>query len=78
MTETKISGAKSNGVMLLAMFLPPLYFLLKGRWGAFLCTLLFFVFSIAFCLWIVAPQLIPVLWLFATTWSIMDKFNSEE
>jgi hypothetical protein len=57
---------------ILAIFLPPLYFLLKGRWIAFLVTLLFLVISIYLCITILLAPFLPLFWVAASLWAFLD------
>lgn len=59
-------------MLLLAIFLPPVYFLVSKRWGAALATFLFLVASVYYCFTILLAPLLPLFWFLAAFWAYWD------
>lgn len=61
---------------LLAIFLPPVYFLVRGRWGAFAGTLLFLAAALYCCVTILLAPFLPLFWAAASLWAFLDLRSS--
>lgn len=57
---------------LLAIFLPPIYFLVKGEWMAFAFSLAAMCCSIFLLASLYLIPLIPVLWFACAFWAVWD------
>lgn len=63
---------ESRMMCLLAILLPPIYFLLKRRWMAFAFSLAALVCSIFFIASLFLIPLVPVLWFVCAFWAVWD------
>jgi len=59
-------------MFLLAIFIPPIYFLAKGKPIGFIATFLFFLLGIYLCSTILLAPLILVFWVIASVWACYD------
>lgn len=57
---------------LTAIFLSPLYFAIKGRWGAFFLNSIFYGIAVVLLLTFVGAFLAPIPWFVAAVHAIMD------
>ncbi len=57
---------------LTAIFLSPLYFAIKGKWGAFFLNSIFYGAAVVLLLTFVGAFLAPFPWLIAAVHAIMD------
>ena len=59
-------------IYLVAIFVPPIYFLAKRRWMAFAFALAALVCSIFLIASLVLIPLVPVLWFACALWAVWD------
>lgn len=57
---------------LTAIFLSPLYFMIKGKWGAFFLNSIFYAIAVVLLCTIVLAFLAPIPWFIAAIHAIMD------
>lgn len=58
-------------MILLAIFLPPFYFLFKRHWAGFIGTLILFGLAIYSCITIIFAPLLIGCWLLASAWALL-------
>jgi hypothetical protein len=56
----------------LAIFLPPIYFLVKGRWTAFVFSFVAMVCSIFLVAELFLIPIVPILWFICAFWAVWD------
>ena len=59
-------------IYLLAILLPPIYFLVKRRWGAFVLTFAMLLASLFFLFMVWLAPLIVILWLLSAGLAVWD------
>lgn len=59
-------------IYLVAIFIPPLYFLVKKRWGAFIGSLVAFFFAVIFAIMMVLLPLSFILWGICSVVAVWD------
>jgi hypothetical protein len=59
-------------IYLIALFVPPLYFIIKKKWLAFIVSSALFFLSIIFCMMVVLAPLALILWLLCSVCAVWD------
>lgn len=59
-------------IYLTAIFIPPLYFLIKKRWGAFIGSLVAFFFAVIFAIMVVLLPISFILWVICSVVAVWD------